>query len=125
MSDQHPASANGDGPQLGNGLPPSSLKSFLLSRWRGAAPLETVFWRDMVFAGTLLNIAAAAGAKLLTASAASPELAWLCNYAPLPANLFLFFSVWRSTDQVQAENPHLTRIGASLWFLAMTARWAF
>jgi hypothetical protein len=122
MTDQQPASVERD-PAFEDPLAPSSIKTFLQRRWRGRVPLATIFWRDMMLVGTLLNVAGFLWARMaITGSMA--DLVWLANVVLVPINLFLFFSVWRSTDQPGVESPHLSRIGACLWFLAMTAKWA-
>ncbi len=37
----------------------NSRRGFLTSRWQRQVPLGTLFWRDMVLAGSAINLAAA------------------------------------------------------------------
>ena len=93
-------------------------KSFLLSRWRGEVPLETVFARDMLIEGTLINILAAASGILLLVFGTPTPICVLIYFAPLPWNLFLFLSVWRSAENAGAVGA---KLGAVLWFMVMLA----
>jgi hypothetical protein len=93
----------------------SAVKAFTLSRWRGQAPLETVFWRDMIVLGTTLNAVAALGAIGLLIADAPTALALMVFFSPLPVNLFLFFSVWRSAGNSDGFGSVLARVGAAIW----------
>ena len=92
------------------------IKSFLLSRSRGEVLLATVFWRDMILFGTAINIAAAFTALMLLAAEFSTPVVLSVFFAPMPWNLFLVFSVWRSGKSAPAESATITRVGAALWF---------
>lgn len=81
----------------------ASLRSFAADRWRGEAPLETVFWRDMIIVGTLINIFAAALSMALFAAGAPGGIALLVFFAPVPWNLFLFMAVWRAVERGAGE----------------------
>lgn len=91
------------------------MKSFLLSRWRGEAPLKTVFWRDMLAVGTILNILAASIAITLLIFEVDSLIALVVYLAPLPWNLFLFFSVWRCAENTTEAGAWGAKIGAVLW----------
>jgi hypothetical protein len=93
------------------------MKSFLLSRWRGQAPLETVFWRDMIVIGTAVNIAAACAALALLIHGAGTPTALAVHFAPAPWNLFLFLSVYRSADNAAGVNVLAAKAGAALWLV--------
>jgi hypothetical protein len=95
------------------------MKSFLLSRLRGDAPLHTVFWRDMLVIGTGLNILAIAAALILVAAEA-PGLWQLVAYlSPQPWNLFAFFAVWQSAGHIDDPVRSLVRMAAAAWLAIM------
>jgi hypothetical protein len=95
--------------------PASPFKSFFLSRWRGDAPLNTVFWRDMIGFGTSLNILAGIFGIILIAAEAPSIITFLIFVALLPWNLFLFLSVWRIADNAKGENASLPKMAAAIW----------
>ncbi|WP_163268863.1 hypothetical protein [Chelativorans alearense] len=99
----------------------AAAKDFVLARWRGEAPLTTVFWRDMLLAGSLVNLIAALGAMALLASKAPLVVALLLFFAPLPMNLFLFIAVWRCGGSSSPLNAFFARLGATIWLIAATA----
>jgi len=63
------------------------MTSFLQTRMRGEAPLETVFWRDMLAVGTVVNLAATVAALALFAAEYPAWLGLAVNFLPLPWNL--------------------------------------
>lgn len=97
------------------------MKSFLLSRLRGEAPLGTVFWRDMLGWGTALNVAFAAAGLGMLASGFSPLAALPVLFAPLPVNVFLLVCVWRSAVREGGPASATAKVVAVLWFLVMVA----
>ncbi len=121
MSDQQSPSLDAGSPPARERPPAPSLRSFLTSRWRGEVPLETVFWRDMILIGTTLNAIATVAAMFLVAAGAPTALVMFCYFAPMPWNLFIFFSVWRSADRIPETRARLVRIAAAIWFLLVTA----
>ena len=48
------------------------MMSFIGNRWRGAVPTQTVFWRDMLGIGTVLNLLASFMALILVSQGAPP-----------------------------------------------------
>lgn len=97
------------------------MTSFLVARWRGEAPLETVFWRDMMLAGTLLNVAATAAALGLFAADVPAALALPVFLVPLPWSFFLFVAVWRSAERTGGPGALTAKIVSALWLIAMIA----
>lgn len=97
-----------------------SAKDFVLARWRGEAPLSTVFWRDMLLAGSLINVTAALGAMALLVWKMPIVLALLLFFAPLPVNLFLVIAVWRCGASSSPQNAFVTRMGATIWLVVAT-----
>jgi hypothetical protein len=100
-----------------SGDPPVSAWAFLRSRWRGEVPLGIVFWRDMVCVGTALNVLSTTVALLLLAAGAGTPTVLLVHFAPVPWNLFLFLSVWRSADNTGGQHASLVKAMAALWVL--------
>jgi hypothetical protein len=83
--------------------------------------LETVFWRDMLMVGTAINIIAGASAILLLVYKMPTAICLLVFFSPLPWNLFLFLSVWRSAENAKPPDALVAKIGAPLWFAVMLA----
>ena len=96
------------------------MRSFILSRLRGDAPLHTVFWRDMVIVGSGLNVLATATALVLLVAEAPSRWAVLVHLSPVPWNLFLFFSVWRSANQADdSAAGFIVKMCAAGWLVLM------
>ena len=94
--------------------------SFFASRWRGEAPLDRLFWRDMVLVGTVLNVLTLVAALLLLGLKVSPIVAVAVHLSPLPYNLFLFAAVWRTADAAGNARAAFFRSAALLWLVAAT-----
>lgn len=92
---------------------------FLASRWRGDVAFERLFWFDMLVAGTLVNLAAAALSLILFGLDAPAAVAITVFFAPLPYNLFLFAVVWRAAERAQSGWA-LARLGAVAWLVFAT-----
>lgn len=87
---------------------------FLRQRWRGHAPLRTLFWRDMLAVGTALNLLFSFAALMLAAQGLPMVWAAALHFATLPWNAFLATAVWRT--------PAATRLQRALalgWLGAM------
>lgn len=97
------------------------MTSFLLDRWRGEAPLETVFWRDMLVLGTGLNIAATGVALGMFAGAYPAWLAFTVNFLPVPYNAFLLVSVWKAGEREGGPAATTANVVGTLWFIVMIA----
>lgn len=69
---------------------------FLRQRWRGRAPLRTLFWRDMLALGTALNLLLSFAALLLAAMGLPMPWAVALHFAPTPWNAFLVMALWRT-----------------------------
>lgn len=95
------------------------MKSFLLSRWRGEAQLETVFLRDMLLVGTVVTVAALAAAHGLPAAGVPPGLAALAVFLPLPWNIFLYLAVWRSADRDDGPAGLTAKTIGTMWLITM------
>ena len=88
---------------------------FFKARWRGQVPLRRLFWRDMLLAGSMVNLLATFVALMLAAQGAGVGMAALVHFAPLPLNLFLFVALQRAPQRSQAH-----RVAALLWLVLMT-----
>lgn len=90
------------------------LKRFFVERWHCRVPARQVVLRDILLAGTLLNLLSAA--MVLTLLNHRVATVWvLAAYAlALPYNLFLVRAAWHAAD----ANPAL-RLAALVWMAAM------
>lgn len=91
---------------------------FFTRRWRRQVPLGLLFWRDMVAIGSLVNLTAVFGGLLALGFKADLAAALVIIHAPLPYNIFLAGSVWRTAEQADNSRAASARLGAVLWFLA-------
>ena len=89
--------------------------NFFTCRWHGSVDLPLLFWRDMLGVGTLINALATFAALIAASQSVDVGAAAALHFAPLPYNLFLVMSVWRSS-----QTTPLRRAGALAWLLAMT-----
>ena len=97
------------------------MTSFLTTRLSGEASLETVFWRDMLLVGTLINVAATGAALGLFAAGYPPALGLIVNFSPIPWNLFLMIANWRSAEREGGPPAMTAKIVSTVWFLVMIA----
>lgn len=87
---------------------------FFASRWHLEVELRVLLWRDMLAVGTLINLVAGfAGLIMLTQNVAA-LWALSVHLAPVPYNIFLLASVWRSKQCT----PFVSLI-AGIWFVLM------
>lgn len=68
---------------------------YFLSRWHAQIPLNTIFWRDLLLIGTLLNVAVLVASLIAVAAGFPPYIALVAHILLVPYNLFLMLSVWR------------------------------
>jgi len=95
----------------------NGVAAFLLARWRGDVSLRKALWWDMAAVGTLVNLAAALIALLLLARDVSTGVGAVVYFAPLPYNLLLLVSVWRSAARTGGPQAATARLLAVLWFV--------
>lgn len=93
--------------------------SFLSNRWAGRIPLERLFWRDMLSAGTAANLCFLAAAMTLAAHDFSPWVFVPVFLIPLPYNLFIWQCVWNTTSQSTRGQKAFVRMVSSLWLAAV------
>ena len=77
--------------------------------------MRTLFWRDMLIVGTMVNLYASLVAMLMVAQGVAAQWALLVHLAPLPYNIFLLSAVWRSH---QSRLP--ATLAATAWLVAVT-----
>ncbi|PTE06734.1 hypothetical protein [Mesorhizobium helmanticense] len=96
---------------------PEGVRSFFRSRWHGPAPLDRLFWRDLVVVGTAINVAASVLALILLGLKLPLALVLAVHFAPVPYNIFLTLAVWRSAERSGGFKASLMMIGAVLWLI--------
>ncbi len=87
---------------------------FFESRWRGEANPRVLLWRDAIYIGTLINLAAGFTGMMMLIQGVAPLWALAVHLAPVPYNGFLLLSVWRSKQCT----PTASTI-ATVWFVVM------
>jgi len=80
-------------------MSPLRQAGFIRRRWRGEAPLHTLFWRDILGVGSLLNLFNGFASLMLVAKGADPLLAAAVHFAMLPYNVFLVAALWRTPQR--------------------------
>ena len=114
---EHLQTAKG-GKRISNEFRPiAAAKDFILSRWQGEAPLATVFWRDMILTGTLINVLATLAMVALLAVKAPVLVALGVFFTPLPLNFFLVVAVWRSARRSADSFTLAAQMGATIWLI--------
>jgi len=96
-------------------LKPDGSGGYFVRRWRGGVAWRTLFWRDMIAFGTLLNVVASFGALMLAALGSPGAAVVALHFAPLPYNAFLFAALWRLP-----QRPAIVAVAATLWLVVMT-----
>lgn len=90
---------------------------FFRSRWQGAAPLDRLFWRDLVLVGTAINIAVSVLALILLGLKMPLAIVLAVHFVPVPYNIFLTLAVWRTAERTGGFKASLMMIGAVLWLI--------
>ncbi|UDL87799.1 hypothetical protein LGH82_21855 [Mesorhizobium sp. PAMC28654] len=96
---------------------PEAVTSFFRLRWRGAVPLDRLFWRDLVLVGTAISIASSVVALVLLGLKMPLALVLAMHFAPVPYNLFLTLAVWRTAEKSPGAKAWMMTLGASLWLI--------
>lgn len=97
------------------------MPPFFSTRLSGEAPLETVFWRDMLAVGTLVNLACTGAGLGLFAGGFPPVFGLAVNFLPVPYNLFLLVAVWKAAEREGGRPATTANVVGALWFLVMLA----
>jgi hypothetical protein len=93
---------------------------FFLARWRGLIPLDRLFWRDMVLVGTGFNLVASALALAMLGAKMPLGGALAVHFLPVPYNVFLFLSVWRTAAAQPGPLASAAQIIAATWLVLTT-----
>ncbi|TGT78646.1 hypothetical protein EN802_03145 [bacterium M00.F.Ca.ET.159.01.1.1] len=91
---------------------------FFRARWRGEAPLDRLFWRDMLLVGTAISITSSALALVLLGSKLPLWLVLAVHFLPVPYNIFLTVAVWRTAEKAGGFKAQLMMLGSALWLIA-------
>ncbi|TGQ09957.1 MULTISPECIES: hypothetical protein [unclassified Mesorhizobium] len=94
------------------------MTDFFRARWRGEAPLDRLFWRDMLLVGTAINIASSALALVLLGLKLPLWLVLTVHFLPVPFNIFLTVAVWRTAEKAGGFKAQLMMLGSALWLIA-------
>ena len=93
-----------------------AITEFFARRWRGEVPLATLFWRDMIVVGSLVNALATLSALIAATQGVALGVAAAMHFAPVPYNVFLFTAVGRSPQRT----PLVMGV-AGVWFVLALA----
>ncbi|TGV12889.1 hypothetical protein EN816_18210 [Mesorhizobium sp. M8A.F.Ca.ET.173.01.1.1] len=94
------------------------MADFFRTRWRGEAPLDRLFWRDMLLVGTLISVASSALALVLLGLKLPLWLVLMVHLLPVPYNIFLTIAVWRTAEKAGGFKAQLMMLGSVLWLIA-------
>lgn len=97
-----------------------ALRSIVLARWRGEVPLRVAFWWDMVCVGTAINLTAGLAGMLLLAADMPTVIAAIVFFSPLPYNVLLVLSVWRSAEKTAGPAAVAAQLAAVAWIILAT-----
>jgi len=95
----------------------SALAGFFRARWCVEVPLGRALWWDMACIGTVVNLAAGLAGMLLLTTNLPAALGALVYFLPLPYNLLLLVSVWRSAATVPGPRAVTAQLLATTWFV--------
>lgn len=73
----------------------SHLYAFLRDRWQGRVAWTTLFWRDLLLLGTLLQATATLTALVLLSKGAPTPNVLAVHLLPMPYALFVVAALWR------------------------------
>ncbi|RUW48988.1 hypothetical protein EOA32_24010 [Mesorhizobium sp. M1A.F.Ca.ET.072.01.1.1] len=94
------------------------VAGFFRSRWQGIVPLDRLFWRDMLLAGSAINIASSGLALVLLGLKLPLWLVLTVHFLPAPYNIFLALAVWRTAETAGGFKAQLMMLGSALWLIA-------
>jgi hypothetical protein len=98
----------------------SAVAEFILARWRGEIPLRRALWWDMVCVGTTVNLATGLAALLLIVRDAPTAVGAAVHFSPVPYNLLLVVSVWRSAAKEPGAPALTAQLLALVWLVLAT-----
>lgn len=98
----------------------NGVAGFFVRRWRRQVPLATLFWRDMIVVGSLINLATTFAGLMALGFKAGVLTASLVFFSPLPYNIFLTAAVWRTADLADPRTAASYRFAAAAWLVLAT-----
>lgn len=101
-----------------NATPRTIGNGFFGSRWRGEVPLDRLFWRDMLLVATVISIGSSALALVLLGLKLPLWAVLAVHFLPVPYNIFLTVSVWRTAEKAGGAKASLMMLGSALWLIA-------
>lgn len=82
--------------------------------------MSRLFWRDMVLAGSAINVATTIAALVALGLKAPTWAALVIHLAAFPYNLFLFLAVWRTAEKATPATASIAQMGAAAWLILAT-----
>jgi hypothetical protein len=95
-------------------LKPTTVTGYWSQRWKGQTPWRTLFWRDIVAVGSVINLFAGFVALFLISQGQPVGWALAVHFTPLPYNAFLVRSLWLTRPK-----PTWAMAVAGAWFAGM------
>ena len=96
-----------------------AVVDYFRALWSGTEPLHRILVSDLLIGGTLINVATLAVALFLFGLEAPKWLAVAVFFSPLPYNLFLVVSVWRTAGGSGSVLAWTARIVSLAWIGCM------
>jgi hypothetical protein len=90
---------------------------FFSDRLANRVPLRTIFWRDMIAVGTMLNLVFLACALALAAFNWPMWSVFLVFLTPLPYNAFMWHCVWNAAARLDSFSRLTVRLLATGWLM--------
>jgi hypothetical protein len=91
-----------------------STAKYFSSRWKAQVPFPSLFWRDLILLGSILNLLVFIIGLMLLAQGYPAAWAVAASFLLLPYNLFLVLSVWR-----WPEVNVIFKVISGAWFVLM------
>jgi len=101
-----------------NATPRTVGNGFFGPRWRGEVPLDRLFWRDMLLVATVISLGSSALALVLLGLKLPLWAVLAVHFLPVPYNIFLSVSVWRTAERAGGAKASLMMLGSALWLIA-------
>ena len=97
--------------------------AWVQAMWAGEVPLARAFWEYAIVYGSGLNLLTTIAAFALMSAEAPTGLSLAVFFLPLPYNLLMVVSVWRSAGRYRGPKlwADLGRAAILLWMIAATA----
>jgi hypothetical protein len=90
---------------------------YFRSRLNGETQLSVLFWRDMMLVGSVINLLMMVASIAYLGNAGTSWIGAVLFLAPLPYNIFLVFSVFRTADRQTPNEANAVKIAAFVWML--------